>query len=215
MAIADSSYFFIQPKPFLRPTTKLKGLQPPAGTDPGHIDFKHLVFATWPPWQLLTASSFFTLPNPFFRPKTKLKDLQPRQGQILATRLQTPCLCHLTTVAIAGSSYFFIQPKPFLRPTTKLKGLQPPAGTDPGHIDFKHPVFATWPPWELLTAPSFLLCLILFPPYNEAKRPPATARGTSHLDFKHFAFTTWPLCQLPTAPTVIFCLSLFSALQRS
>ena len=58
-------------------------------------------------------------------------------------RLQTPCLCHLTTMAIADSSYFFIQPKPFLRPTTKLKDLQPPAGTDPGHIHFKNLLFAT------------------------------------------------------------------------
>ena len=57
--------------------TKLKGLQPLAGTDPGHLG------------------------------------------------LQTPCTYHLTTVAIADSSYFFLLPNPFLRPTTKLKGHQP------------------------------------------------------------------------------------------
>ena len=49
-------------------------------------------------------------------------------------RLQTPCFCHLTTMAIADSSSFFTLPNPFFRPTTKLKDLQPPAGTDPGHM---------------------------------------------------------------------------------
>ena len=45
VAIADSSSFFILPIPFLRPT-KLKRLQPPAGTDPGHVDFNNLALTT-------------------------------------------------------------------------------------------------------------------------------------------------------------------------
>ena len=162
MAIADSSYYYILPKPFFRPTTKLKGRQPLPGTDPGHLDLKHLSPCHLTTVAITDSSYYFILPNPVLHPNNEAKRA-PATGRDRSwpLRLQTPP-CHLTTVPIAGSAYFSILPNPFLHPTTKLKGLLPLAGTDPGHSHFNQFVFTTRQLWQLLTAPTVIFCLSLF-----------------------------------------------------
>ena len=158
MAIADSSYCYILPKPFFRPTTKLKGRQPLPETYPGHLRLQTLCTYHLTTVAIADSSYCFILPNPFLCRTTKLKGRQPLPGTDRGhLGLQTPCTYHLTTVAIADkfllfySAYSFSPPyneakrapatgrDPFFRPTTKLKGRQPLAGTDPGQLRLQTP----------------------------------------------------------------------------